>query len=143
MQGILSLIRYFQREFMKKLTLSFFRTASHRYVTRISFVFHSYVIHLSSVCHSYAIRLSLICRLYLLGCNPYVTRMYSYVILMSLVCTRMLSVCTRMYSYVTRLWFYHEPCQIPQSAQKYFYRRVQYIFFLISRYFKLTKYIRI
>ena len=61
-------------------------------------------------------------------CHSYITRMYSYDIRMSLVCTRMPSVChscTRMssvchsyvllchvlvcHSYVTRLWFYHEP----------------------------------
>ena len=47
-------------------------------------------------------------------CHPYVTRMYSYVIRVSLVCTRMSPVChsyvlvyhpyvTRMYSYVIRM----------------------------------------
>ena len=50
-------------------------------------------------------------------CHPYVTRMYSYVIYMSLVCTRMSSAChsyvlvchpyvTHMYSYVTRMYSY-------------------------------------
>ena len=51
--------------------------------------------------YSYAIRMSL----YVLVCHLYVTRMYSCVIRMSLVCTRMLLVCyvTRMYSHVIRM----------------------------------------
>ena len=51
---------------------------------------------------------------YVLVCHPYVTRMYLYVIRISLVCTCMSSVChlyvlvchlyvTRMYSYVIRM----------------------------------------
>ena len=62
----------------------------------------------------------------LLVCNSCVTRMYSYIIRMSLVYAHVLSACihsyvTRMYSnvivchsyelvchpYVTRMWFYH------------------------------------
>ena len=46
-------------------------------------------------------------------CQPYVLVCHSYVIRMSLVCTRMTPVC---HSYVlvchpsvTRMWFYHEP----------------------------------
>ena len=76
----------------------------------MSFVCHSYVIHISPVRHSYVpyvtrmysyvIRMSLVCHLY-------VTRMYSYVTRVSLVCARMLPVChpyvTRMYSYVIRM----------------------------------------
>ena len=54
------------------------------------FRYHSNVICISLVCHSYL---------------PYVPRMDSYVIRLSLVCTRMSSVC---HSYVTRLWFDHE-----------------------------------
>ena len=63
-----------------------------RFCTRMSSVFHSYV----------------------LVCHPYVSRMYSYVIRVSLVCTRMSSAChsyvlachsyvTHMYSYVIRM----------------------------------------
>ena len=80
---------------LKKITLFFFPTACHPYVTRVSFV----------------------CKSYVLVCHPYVTRMYSYVIRMSLVCTRMSSVChlyvlvchpyvTRMYLYVTPMYWY-------------------------------------
>ena len=74
----------FEKAF-KKLTLFFFRTACHRYVTRMS-----------SVCHSYV-----------LVCHPYITRMYSYVIRMSLVCTCMASVC---HSYVP---VYHSSVVLP------------------------------
>ena len=74
--------------------------------TRMSLVFHLYVTRMSLVFHLY------------------VTRMYSYIIRVPLVCTRMSPVCdsyvlvcnpyvTRMslacHPYVTRLWFYHEP----------------------------------
>ena len=59
------------------------------YVIRMSIV----CIHMPLLCHSrlysYVIRMSLVC-----------TRMYSYVIRMSLVCTRMSSVC---HSYVIRM----------------------------------------
>ena len=45
-----------------------------------------------------------VCHLHVLVCHPYVTRMYSYIIRISLVCARILSVChsyvIRMYSYV-------------------------------------------
>ena len=60
--------------------------------------------------------ISSVCRSYVLVCHPYFfffflsayfTRIYSYIICMSLVCTRMSSVChpyvTRLYSYVTRM----------------------------------------
>ena len=54
--------------------------------------------YMSSVFHSYV-----------LVCHPYVTRMYSYAIRRSLVCTRMISVChsyvLSYHSYVIRLWF--------------------------------------
>ena len=36
--------------------------------------------------YSYAIRMSLVCHSYVLVCHPYVTHMYSHVIRMSLVC---------------------------------------------------------
>ena len=46
-------------------------------------------------------------------CHSHVTRMYSYVIRMSLACTRMSSVCHSyvlvFYSYATRMSFNHEP----------------------------------
>ena len=65
------------------------------YITRMSFVFHLYIIRMSLICH------------------PYVTRMYSYVIRMSLACTRMSSICRSYvlvcHPYVTGMWFYHEP----------------------------------
>ena len=123
---------------------------------KVNFIFLSN--RMSSLCHSYVIRTSLVCTRMSSICHPfvtrmpsvchsYVTRMYSYVISMSLVCIRVSSLCHSYvlvcYPYVTRLWFYHEPCQIPQSAQKCFYWRVQHIIYLFSRYFKLTKYIRI
>ena len=48
--------------------------------------------------------------------HPYVTRMYSYIICISLECTRMspvfhsyVLVC---HPYLTRLWFYHEPLEL-------------------------------
>ena len=72
---------------------------------------------MSSVCHSYVILVSLVCTRmpfvcdsYVLVYHPYVTRLYSYVIRMSLVCTLCLPyvpVChlyvTCMYSYVIRM----------------------------------------
>ena len=93
------------------------------YVTRMSFVWS----RISSVCHSYVLvvtRMSLVCTLmspvyhsYVVLCYPYVTRMNSYVIYMSLVYTLMSSD-------VTRLWFYHEPlfslvCQFFTLARDY------------------------
>ena len=68
---------------------------------------------MSSVCHLYV----LVCHSYVLVSRPYVTRMYSHVIRMSLVCTRMSSIChlyvlvchpyaTRMYSHVTSMHSY-------------------------------------
>ena len=57
---------------------------------------------MSSVCHSYV-----------LVCHPYATRMDSYVICMSLVCTHMSFVCQSYelvcHLYVTRMCFYYEP----------------------------------
>ena len=107
MQGTFLQIRYFKRELSKSFQ-------------KVNFIFLSNL--MSSVCHSNVIRMS---------CHSYVTRMYSYVIRMSLVCTHMSSVChshvirtslvcTRMspvchsyvlvcHPYVTRMWFNHEP----------------------------------
>ena len=103
MQGIFLLSDILKENYqkaLKKITLLFFRTACHSYVTRMSFVCHI-------ICVSVVFtRMSSVCHLYILVCHPYVTRMYSYVIYMSLVCTLYV---TRMYSYVTRMWFYHEP----------------------------------
>ena len=62
-------------------------------------------------------RMPSICHLHILVCHPYLTRMYSYVIRMSLVCTHISSVC---HSYVLachRMWFYHEPS--PETAFNY------------------------
>ena len=58
--------------------------------------------------------MSSVCYSYVLVCHSHVTRMYSYVIRISLLCTRMSSVChsyvlvchlyvTRMYSHVIRM----------------------------------------
>ena len=108
----------------------------HSYVTRLSFVCHSYVTRMPFVCvvwHLYVIRISLVytrmspvyhsyvlvctrmspvCHSYLLVCHPYVTRMYSYVICMSLICTCISAVfhfyALAFHSYVTHFWFYHE-----------------------------------
>ena len=98
MQGILLQIGYFERGLSKRFK-------------KVNFIFLSNCV--SSVCYSH-VRV----------CHAYVTRMYSHVIRMSLVCTlchpyvtritRMLSVChsyvllchpyvTRMYSYVIRM----------------------------------------
>ena len=46
------------------------------------------------------VRMSIVCTRIVLVCHSYVTRMYSYVILMTLVCTRMSSVC---HSHVIRM----------------------------------------
>ena len=111
MQGILLLIRYFEREFLK----SFKKVNFIFYLNRMSLISHSYVIRMRLVC----IRMSFVCHSYVLLCHPYVTRMYSYVIRTSLVGTRMSFVChsyvlvchpyvTRMYSYATHMRFYHE-----------------------------------
>ena len=62
----------------------------------MSLVYHSYVTRI----YSYVIRMSLVCPLYSL-CHPYITRLYSHVIRMSLVCTRMTFVC---HSFVVLLW---------------------------------------
>ena len=94
---------------IKKLPLFFFRTAC---ITCVSFVCHSYCTGIPFVCHSFV-----------LVCHLYVTRMYSYVIPMSLVCTRMPSLCHSYvlvcHSYVTCLWFYHES----KSVDKIFCKR--------------------
>ena len=78
------------------MTLFFFPTACHRYVTRMCL----YVVRMSLVCTG----MSFVCHSYVLIFHPYVSRMYSYVIRMSLVCTGMSLVChpyvNCMYSYV-------------------------------------------
>ena len=97
----------------KKLTLFFFRTACHLYVTRV----YLHVIRMPLV----RTRMSFVCHLYALVCHPYVTRMYSYVIRISLVCIRISFVChsyvilchpyvTRMYSYASRMYSYVLVC---------------------------------
>ena len=65
---------------------------------------------MSFACHSYAICMSVVCTCMSHVCQPYVTRMcsyliylYSYAILMSLACTRMYPYVNRMYSYVIRM----------------------------------------
>ena len=63
-------------------------------------------------------RLSSACHSHVSVHDAYVTRMYLYVIRMSLVCTRMSSVCRSYvlvyHPYVTRMWFYHGPQIIGQ-----------------------------
>ena len=65
----------------------------------------------SSICHSYVVRMSLactcmsiVCHSHAFVCQPYVTRMYPYVIRMSRV--------SRVYFYVIRLSFYHKPITV-------------------------------
>ena len=66
-----------------------------------------HLIRMSLICHSCVTRISFVC-------HSYVNRMYSYIIRMSLVCTRISFICqssvfvchsyvTRMYSYVIRM----------------------------------------
>ena len=62
-------------------------------------------------------RMPSICHSHVLVCNPYVTRMYSYVIRMSLVCTHISSVCHSYVLVCHRMWFYHEPS--PETAFNY------------------------
>ena len=104
-----------------KLTLSFFRTACHQFVTCHSYVLvcHSYVTRM----YSYIIRISLICTCMSSVCHSYelvyhlyLIHMYLYVIRMSLVCTRMLSL---SHSYIIRMSLVcgfamnHEKCFMP------------------------------
>ena len=90
MQGILLQIIYFERELSKSFN-------------KDNFIFLS--TRMLSACHS-----NVIC----MSCHPFVTHMYSYIIRISLVCTRMTLIChsfvivcypyvTRMYSYVIRI----------------------------------------
>ena len=78
--------------------------------TRTSLVCHLYVL---PACYSYVTRMLSVYQSYALVCHLYVTRMYSYVIHVSLVCTRMSSVCHSYvlvcHPYVNRMWFCHEP----------------------------------
>ena len=60
--------------------------------TYMSFVCHSYVLVYHPVCHSYVI----VSHSYVLACHPHVTRMYSFLIRMSVVCTRCHPDVTRM-----------------------------------------------
>ena len=60
---------------------------------------YSYVTRMSFECHSYV----LVFYLYVLVCHPYVTRMRSYVALISLVCTRISSICQSYDWYVIRM----------------------------------------
>ena len=78
-------------------------------------------------------RMSSVCHSYVLVCHPCVTRMYSYVIRMSLVCTRMSSVCYSYvlvcYPYVTHMWFYYKPFVIPIIK---FDKRTIFLFSLLN-----------
>ena len=81
----------------------------------MSFACHLYalIFYLNAlVCHSYVIRMypmSSVSHLYALVCHPYVTSMFSYIIRVSLVCTRMSSICHSYvlvcHPYVTRKRF--------------------------------------
>ena len=97
---ILLQIRYFEREYqkaLKKITIFL----SNRKSSVMSLECHSHVI-------------SFVCQSYVLVCHLHVTHMYSYVIRILLICTRMSSIChshvlvchpyiTHMYSYVIRM----------------------------------------
>ena len=68
------------------------------------------------------IRISSVCDTYVLACYLHITRMYSYVIRMSLVCTHMSSVCHSYvlvcHSCVTRMYLYLFVCH-PYVTLKY------------------------
>ena len=75
---------------------------------------------MSSVCHSsHKCLYVMVCHSYVLVCNPHVTRIYSYVIRMSTICSPMSPVCHSYvlvcHAYVTRLWFYYEVSKIASS----------------------------
>ena len=113
MQVILLQIGYFERRLSKRFKISVCHShvpVCHAYVTRM----YSYVIcmsvvctRMSPVCYSYVLvvicmslvctRMSSVSHSYVLEYHPYVTRMYSYVIRMSLVCGFTMNI------YVTRL----------------------------------------
>ena len=90
---------YFTHTYLYAICMSliYIRMSSvcHSYVIRISLVY-SYLIRISLACTSMSpvctcmssasIRMSPVRHSYILLCHPYVTRIYSYVILMSLVC---------------------------------------------------------
>ena len=100
---------------------------------------------MSFVCHSYVF-VNHLCVLvyhsYVIVCThmPYdVTRGYSYLIRMTLICTRMSSVCHSYvpvcHLYVSRIWFYHEPCLNAFIQKSVFYIiaiLVKEVFFLSS-----------
>ena len=56
---------------------------------------------MSFECHLYV--MSFVCPLYVLVCHSHATRVYSHVIRVSLVHTRMSSYVTRVYLYVSRI----------------------------------------
>ena len=89
------------------------------YVIRISLVCTrmSYVCHSCGLaCHSYitcmslvCIRMSFVCRSYVFACHSYVTRMcrmYSYTILMSLVCISTMNLFCILSFFLKRFWLH-------------------------------------
>ena len=87
------------------------------FVARISFVSLSYVL----VFQRYAIRMLSACLSYVVVCHPYLTRIYLYVIRMSLVSTRTSPVC-------------HSPVVLPWA----FLKKVTGTCFLITKLFHST-----
>ena len=77
-------------------------------------------------------RMSFVCHSYVLVCDPYITRMYSYVIRMSLVCHPYV---TRLYSYVIRMSFVcHSYVVLPWTKRTLNIRYyITYAMFLYSR----------
>ena len=93
MQGILLQIRYFERELSKSLKKFNFIFPSNR----MSSIYHSYTIRMSLVCHLFVlicICMSLVYTRMSFVCDPYVTRIYSYVICTSLICGFTMNVFT-------------------------------------------------
>ena len=99
---------------------------------------------MSSLCHSHAlvwhsyVTMSSVSHSYVLVCHPCVTRMYSYDIRMSLVCTRISSLChshalgchpyvTFMYSYDIRLALCHPYVTMPSVCHSYVLVCHQYV----------------
>ena len=104
----MSPICHSQYLYVIRMSLVCVRLASVLVCTRMSPVCHLYVLacqpyvtRIILACHSYV----LVCHSYVLVCHPHVTCMYLYVIVMS-------ARCTGSHPYATRIWFSHEPFRI-------------------------------
>ena len=69
------------------------------YVISMSLVYHPYATRV----YSFIIRISVVCQSYVIVCHPNVSRMYSYVIRMSLVCTHVIGVSLVCHSNVAHM----------------------------------------